>query len=92
MLVNLFRAPHGASMRADAIRDLLAAASRRAGLAQPVIPHQPRHAFGSNAVDASGLDVAAELLGQASVSSSQVYLHPDPDPLRASVDPELLTW
>jgi len=87
VLVNLFRAPIGAPMRPDAIGELLAAASRRAGLAQAVRPHQLRHAFGSNAADAGcGIDVVAELLGHASVSSSQVYLHPDPARLRAAVD------
>jgi len=87
MLVNLFREPVGAPMRPDAIGDLLGAASRRAGLAQAVRPHQLRHAFGSNAADAGcGIDVVAELLGHASVSSSQVYLHPDPGRLRAAVD------
>ena len=46
-----------------------------------------RHAFGSNAADAGcGIDVVADLLGHASVSSSQVYLHPDPGRLRAAVD------
>ena len=87
MLVNLFREPVGAPMRPDAIGELLGAASRRAGLAQAVRPHQLRHAFGSNAADAGcGIDVVAELLGHASVSSSQVYLHPDPGRLRAEVD------
>jgi len=87
VLVNLFRAPIGAPMRPDAIGELLAAASRRAGLAQVVRPHQLRHAFGSNAADAGcGIDVVAELLGHAWVSSSQVYLHPDPARLRAAVD------
>jgi integrase len=44
-----------------------------------------RHAFGSNAADAGcDIDVAADLLGHASVTSSQVYLHPDPGRLRAS--------
>jgi len=87
VLVNLFREPIGAPMRPDAIGDLLAAASRRAGLAQAVTPHQLRHAYGSNAADAGcGIDVVAELLGHASVSSSQVYLHPDPARLRAAVD------
>jgi integrase/recombinase XerD len=33
-----------------------------------------------------GIDVVADLLGHASVSSSQVYLHPDPGRLRAAVD------
>ena len=86
-LVNLFRPPIGAPMRPDAIGELLAAASRRAGLARAVTPHQLRHAFGSNAADAGcGVDVVADLLGHASVSSSQVYLHPDPGRLRAAVD------
>ena len=33
-----------------------------------------------------GIDVVADLLGHASVSSSQVYVHPDPGRLRAAVD------
>ena len=35
VFVNLFRAPVGAPMRPDAVGDLVAAASRRAGLARP---------------------------------------------------------
>jgi integrase len=87
VFVNLFRAPIGAPMRPDAIGELLAAASRRAGLDTPVRPHQLRHAAASNIADAGcGVDVVADLLGHASVSSSQVYLHPDPARLRAAVD------
>jgi integrase len=87
MVVNLFREPIGAPMRPDSVGELLAAASRRAGLTRSVTPHQLRHAFGSNAADAGcGIDVVADLLGHASVSSSQVYLHPDPGRLRAAVD------
>ncbi|MGV1026911.1 MAG: tyrosine-type recombinase/integrase [Dermatophilaceae bacterium] len=87
VVVNLFRAPIGAPMRPDAIGELLAAASRRAGLAQAVRPHQLRHAFGSDVADAgAGIDVVADLLGHAAVCSSQVYLHPDPSRLRAAVD------
>src|SRR5260370_12514916 len=87
VLVNLFRAPLGAPMRLDAVNDLLAAASRRAGLDTAVRPHQLRHAFGSGIADAgSGIDVIADLLGHASVQSSQVYVHPDPGRLRAAVD------
>ncbi len=49
-------------------------------------PHQLRHAFGSNVVDAgAGIDVVADLLGHAAVSA-QVYLHPDTSRLRAAVD------
>lgn len=87
LLVNLFRDPVGAPMRPGAINELLSACSRRAGLPRQVRPHQLRHAFGSNLADAgSGLDEIAELLGHASMSSSQVYLHPDPARLRDAVE------
>jgi integrase/recombinase XerD len=87
VLVNLFRGVIGAPVRPDAVGELLAAASRRAGLATAVRPHQLRHACGSNIADAGcGIDVVADLLGHQSVSSSQVYLHPDPGRLRAAVD------
>ncbi|WP_239656549.1 tyrosine-type recombinase/integrase [Mycobacterium riyadhense] len=87
VFVNLFRGRLGAPMRPDAIGELMAAASRRAGLDAPVRPHQLRHAFGSNAIDAgAGIDVVADLMGHAAIASSQVYLHPDSSRLRAAVD------
>jgi integrase/recombinase XerD len=87
VVVNLFGEPVGAPMRPDAIGELIAAASRRAGLPRPVRPHQLRHACGSNICDAGGgIDIVADLLGHVSVSSSQVYVHPDPARLRAAVD------
>jgi site-specific recombinase XerD len=87
VFVNLFRGKLGAPMRPDAIGELMAAASRRAGLDVAVRPHQLRHAYGSNVVDAgAGIDVVADLLGHAAVSSSQVYLHPDTSRMRAAVD------
>lgn len=87
VFVNLFRGRVGAPMRPDAIGELMAAVSRRAGLDTPVRPHQLRHAYGSNVVDAgAGIDVVADLLGHAAVSSSQIYLHPDASRLRAAVD------
>lgn len=87
VLVNLFRPPVGAPMPPDAINELLTAAGRRAGLHRRITPHQLRHAFGSNLADAGGtLDEIAALLGHKSVTSSQVYLHPDPARLRAAVE------
>lgn len=87
VLVNLFRQPVGAPMRPDAVNELTAACSRRAGLARAVSPHQLRHAFGSNVADCGGgHDEVAELMGHASMSSSQVYLHPDPARLRDAID------
>jgi integrase len=87
VFVNLFRGSIGSPMRPDAVGALLAAASRRAGLDTPIRPHQLRHACGSNLADAgTGIDVVADLLGHTVVSSSQVYVHPDPARLRAAVD------
>jgi site-specific recombinase XerD len=87
VLVNLSREPLGAPMRPDGIGELLAGASRRAGLSTPVRPHQLRHACGSNLADAgTGIDVVADILGHRSVVSSAVYVHPDPARLRAAVE------
>lgn len=87
VLVNLFREPVGAPMPPDAVNALVSATGRRAGLARQVTPHQLRHAFGSNLVDAGGtIDEVQELLGHASLSSTEVYLHPDPGRLRTAVD------
>jgi site-specific recombinase XerD len=87
VFVNLFRAPAGAPMRVDAVNELVSAAARRAGIDPPPRPHQLRHAFASNVLDAGGtLDEAQDLLGHASICSTQVYAHPDPARLRAAVD------
>jgi integrase len=87
VLVNLFGEPVGAPMRPDAVNDLLSAACRRAGVCPVLRPHQMRHAFASNVLDAGGaVDEAQDLLGHASACSTQVYAHPDPARLRAAVD------
>jgi len=87
VLVNLFRAPLGRAMGPDAINDVIRALVARAGLDRPVTPHMLRHAYGSNLMDAgAALDEVQELLGHASPSSTQVYLHPDPARLRAAVE------
>jgi site-specific recombinase XerD len=87
VFVNLFRVPLGAPMRVDAVNDLVAAAARRAGIDPSPHPHQLRHAFASNVLDAGGsLEEAQDLLGHASITSTQVYAHPDRARLRAAVD------
>jgi site-specific recombinase XerD len=74
-------------MRPGALNELLTDLSRRAGLARVIHPHQLRHSMATNAVAAGAtLDEIRELLGHAAVTSSQVYLHPSPDRLRAAID------
>jgi integrase/recombinase XerD len=87
LLVNLFREPLGQPMRPQALNELLADLSRRAGLGRTIHPHQLRHGFATNVAAAGGtLDEIRELLGHAFVTSSQVYLHPTPSRLRDAIE------
>ncbi len=87
VLVNLFREPIGAPMRPGALNELLAGLSRRAGLERPVHPHMLRHSFGTSLMAAGGtLDETQVLLGHASITSTQAYLHPSQQRLRAAVE------
>jgi site-specific recombinase XerD len=87
LLVNLFRPPLGSPVTPEAVGELFEALSARAGLAGAVTPHRCRHAFGSSLADAGALlDEIQRLLGHASPSSSQVYIHPSASRLRAAVE------
>jgi site-specific recombinase XerC len=67
----------GAPMRAGAINELLTVLSRRAQLPHAVHPHQLRHGFASNVMDAGGAVVEAhELLGHARAGSTRINAKP----------------
>jgi site-specific recombinase XerD len=86
VLVNLFRQPIGAAVRPQALNELFCDLSRRAGLARPVHPHMLRHAMATNVVAAGAtVDELKDLLGHAWLTSSEAYLHPSPERLRAAV-------
>ena len=87
LLVNLFRAPVGSPVTPHAINELFMALSARASLARAVTPHMCRHAFASSLAEAGAmLDESQRLLGHASPTSSQVYLHPSAASLRDAVE------
>ncbi len=87
LLVNLFRSPVGSPVTPYAINELFGALCARAGLARTVTPHMCRHAFASNLADAGALlDEIQQLIGHASPSSTEVYLHPGTTRLRAAVE------
>lgn len=87
LLVNLFADPVGTPMRPGGINELLSRLSSRAHLTRPVHPHMLRHSFATNVAEHGGTaDVLRELLGHAWISSSEVYLHPSPERLRAVVE------
>ena len=74
-------------MSTDAVRKWLAVLSRRAGLARAVTPHLFRHATATELLaGGASVDVVKELLGHASIRSTEVYLHPDADAQRAAVE------
>jgi integrase/recombinase XerD len=75
VFVNLYRAPIGEPLKLHAINELFVRLSRDVGTS--VSPHMLRHTFGTEAAQAATLDVVAELLGHASLRSTQTYLHPN---------------
>ena len=75
VFVNVYQAPLGEPMKLHALNELFARLSRQVGTS--VTPHMLRHTFGTEAAQATTLDVVAELLGHADLRSTQTYLHPD---------------
>ncbi|RYF41643.1 MAG: tyrosine recombinase XerC, partial [Comamonadaceae bacterium] len=74
----LFAGRHGTRLTAQAIWQRLKRRSLRAGLATPVHPHMLRHSFASHLLQSSGdLRAVQELLGHASITSTQVYTRLD---------------
>lgn len=75
-------------MRPGGVNELLARLSSRAHLTRPVHPHMlGGDSFATNVAEHGGTaDVLKELLGHACISSSEVYLHPSPERLRAVIE------
>ena len=72
--VPLFVGARGGPLNADLVRRAVAAARRRLGLPDTLTPHALRHSFATHLL-ARGADLRAlqELLGHASLSSTQIY-------------------
>jgi integrase/recombinase XerC len=68
----------GARLSPRTIERRLAAWAIRQGLARHVHPHMLRHSFASHVLQSSGdLRAVQEMLGHASIASTQVYTHLD---------------
>jgi integrase/recombinase XerC len=72
--VPLFVGARGGPLNPDLVRRSVAAARRRLGLPDTLTPHALRHSFATHLL-ARGVDLRAlqELLGHASLSSTQIY-------------------
>jgi integrase/recombinase XerC len=74
----LFVSRSGRRLVARAIQQRLAGWALKRGLARHVHPHMLRHSFASHLLQSSGdLRAVQELLGHASIASTQVYTHLD---------------
>ena len=74
----LFVSRSGRRLVARAIQQRLAGWAFKRGLARHVHPHMLRHSFASHLLQSSGdLRAVQELLGHASIASTQVYTHLD---------------
>ena len=74
----LFVSRRGARLSHRAIQGRLGRQAVRAGLPRHVHPHMLRHSFASHVLQSSGdLRAVQEMLGHASIASTQVYTHLD---------------
>jgi integrase/recombinase XerD len=72
-------------MKVSRVHKLFRSLSAQAGLERPVHPHMLRHSAGTAWAAAEGMDAAQVLLGHASPSSVEVYVHPSEERQRDAV-------
>ena len=83
----LFVGRNGARVTPRTIERRLAAWAAKQGLPQHVHPHMLRHSFASHVLQSSGdLRAVQEMLGHASIASTQVYTHLDFQALAKAYD------
>ena len=82
----LFISDRGRAMDAAALRYQFKALSRKAGLPSDVTPHSMRHTFATDLLD-GGADLRSvqELLGHASLSTTQIYTHLSVDRMKGAL-------
>ena len=74
----LFVGARGTRIAPRQIQRRLAALAMRRGINRHVHPHMLRHSFASHVLQSSGdLRAVQEMLGHASIASTQVYTHLD---------------
>ena len=85
VFVNLFRPPRGSAMRYCTVKDLFDRLAVACGF--EVRPHMLRHTAATRWIEAGvAPDVVQALLGHVAFASTSVYLHANPDRMRAAVE------
>ena len=81
----LFLNQRGGRLRRQSAWKVVAASAARAGIAEQVTPHSMRHSFATHLLDGGAdIRVVQELLGHASVTTTQIYTLITIDRLRES--------
>ncbi len=80
---RFFVSTRGNGMTTDALRKMFKEAVREAGLDETLSPHDVRHTFATDLLD-GGADLRSvqEMLGHASLSTTQIYTHLSPGRLK----------
>ena len=82
----LFISSRGRDMSADTLRYRFETLARKAGLPADITPHAMRHTYATDLLG-GGADLRSvqELLGHASLSTTQLYTHLTPDRLKGAL-------
>lgn len=78
----LFLNKRGKRISRQSVWEIVKTAGKRAGITKPLHPHTLRHSFATHLIQ-GGADVRTvqELLGHASVTTTQIYTHVSPEAL-----------
>lgn len=72
----MFLNRYGGRLTERSVQSILTGCAARAGIGKRVYPHMLRHTFATHLLDGGAdLRVVQELLGHASLSTTQIYTH-----------------